>query len=82
VVDTGGEVPPELLVSAGGPIPEQPGNPGRALDTAWIAWAVPDCDLTGHAGMRFDVRVDLGTATAAEQALFHLRRLLVRVIRV
>jgi putative peptide zinc metalloprotease protein len=82
VVDTGGEVPPELLVSAGGPVPEQPGNPGRALDTAWIAWAVPDRDLTGHAGMRFDVRVDLGTATAAEQALFHLRRLLVRVIRV
>ncbi len=82
VVDTGAQVPPELLTSGGGPVPEQPGAPGRALDTAWIAWAEPDRDLSAWSGMRFDVRVDLGTASAAEQALFHIRRLLVRVIRV
>jgi hypothetical protein len=82
VVDTGGEVPAALTTSAGGPVPEQPGAPGRALDAAWIVWATPDRDLSPYAGMRFDVRVDLGRASLAEQALFQARRLLVRVIRV
>ncbi len=82
IVDIGGQVPPELLTSGGGVVPEQPGNPGHALDTAWIAWATPAQDLTPYAGMRFDVRVDLGTATAFEQIVFQLRRLMVRVIRV
>lgn len=82
IVDVGGAVPPALLVSGGGPVPEQPGNPGHALDAAWIVWALPDRDLSAMAGMRFDVRMDLGRATAAEQAMFLIRRLLVRVIRV
>ena len=82
IVDVGGQVPSELLTSGGGPVPEQPGNPGHALDTAWIAWADPGGDLSAYVGMRFDVRVDLGSATAFEQVVFHVRRLLVRVIRV
>lgn len=82
VVDTGGQVPARLLASAGGPVPEQPENPGHALTTVWLAWAEAGDDLTRHAGMRVDVRLDLGRASVAQQALFHLRRLFVRVIRV
>jgi putative peptide zinc metalloprotease protein len=82
IVDVGGQVPAQLLVSGGGPVPEQPGNPGHALDTVWLAWAIPAGDLSAQVGMRFDVRVDLGAATGFEQIVFQLRRLLVRVIRV
>ncbi|MHA7889385.1 HlyD family efflux transporter periplasmic adaptor subunit [Roseicyclus sp.] len=82
VVDTGGQLPAALTVSGGGPVPEQPGAPGRALDAAWIVWVTPDRDLSAHVGMRFDVRMDLGRATLAEQAIFQARRLLVRIIRV
>lgn len=82
VVDTGGQVPAQLLASAGGPVPEQPENPGHALTTVWLAWAEAGDGLTAHAGMRVDVRLDLGRASVAEQVLFHLRRLFVRVIRV
>ena len=82
VVDVGGQVPRELLASGGGPVPEQPDNPGHALDTVWLVWADPGAALVDRAGMRFDARVDLGTASLAEQAVFHLRRLFVRVIRV
>ncbi|MFD0860120.1 biotin/lipoyl-binding protein [Roseovarius aquimarinus] len=81
IVDVGGQVPEALLSSAGGIVPEQPGNPGHALDTAWIAWADPDRDLSAQAGMRFDVRIDLGGASLARQAWFQIQRLLVRVVR-
>ena len=82
VVDVGGRVPPELLVSAGGPIPEQPSSPGRALTTVWLGWADPGAGLERHAGMRFDVRVRFGSASLLEQSMFHLRRLFLRVVRV
>lgn len=82
VVDTGGQVPAELLASGGGPVPEQPENPGHALTTVWLAWAEAGGGLAPRAGMRFDVRLDLGRASAAEQVIFQLRRLFVRVIRV
>ncbi|WP_010140968.1 peptidase M50 [Oceanicola sp. S124] len=81
VVDSGGQVPEALLAPAGGPLPASPGGEGRVLIASWILWATPEGDLSARAGMRFDARVDLGRATAAEQLLFHLRRLFVRVIR-
>ncbi|MFT6786476.1 MAG: putative peptide zinc metalloprotease protein [Dinoroseobacter sp.] len=82
VVDVGGQVPQQLLVSAGGPVPEQPGGQGRALDTVWLGWAALGENLESRAGMRFDVRVNFGSASIAEQGLFHLRRLFLRVIRI
>lgn len=81
IVDVGQQVPPELLSSAGGPVPEQPGNPGMALDARWIIWAAPDRDLSRWAGARVEARVDLGSASALVQARFHLRRLFLRVTR-
>lgn len=81
VVDVGQQVPPELLVSAGGPVPEQPSSPGRALDTRWIVWAAPAGDLTPWAGARIAARIDLGHASAWEQLRFHLQRLFLRVTR-
>lgn len=81
VVDVGQQVPPELLRSVGGPVPEQPGNPGMALDSRWIIWAAPDRDLSRWAGAHVEARVDLGRASALAQAQFHLRRLFLRVTR-
>lgn len=81
VVDVGQQVPPELLSSVGGPVPEQPGNPGMALDSRWIIWAAPDRDLSQWAGAHVEARVDLGRASALAQAQFHLRRLFLRVTR-
>lgn len=82
VVDVGQQVPPELLVSAGGPVPEQPDNPGMALDTSFIVWAVPEGDLSSWAGARVEARIDLGRTSAAGQLLFHLQRLFLRVTRI
>jgi putative peptide zinc metalloprotease protein len=82
VVDIGQQVPPELLVSAGGPVPEQPDRPGMALDTSYIVWAAPEGDLSAWAGARIMARIDLGSASALEQIAFHLRRLFLRVTRV
>lgn len=81
VVDVGQQVPPELLRSAGGPVPEQPDNPGMALDSRWIIWAAPDRDLSQWAGAHVEARVDLGRASAFTQIQFHLRRLFLRVTR-
>jgi putative peptide zinc metalloprotease protein len=63
-------------------VPEQPGGQGRALDTVWLGWAALGENLESRAGMRFDVRVNFGSASIAEQGLFHLRRLFLRVIRI
>ncbi|MDG1339434.1 MAG: peptidase M50 [Paracoccaceae bacterium] len=81
VVDVGQQVPPELLVSAGGPVPEQPDRPGMALDTSYIVWAAPQGDLSAWAGARVVARIDLGSATALEQMVFHVQRLFLRVTR-
>ena len=82
VVDVGQQVPPELLVSAGGPVPEQPNRPGMALDTSLIVWAAPQGDLSAYAGVRIEARIDLGSASAFEQIVFHLQRLFLRVTRI
>ena len=82
VIDVGQQVPPELLASGGGPVPEQPDAPGRALDTSWLIWAAPGDDLTRWAGVRVQARIDLGRASAAAQLRFHLQRLFLRVMRV
>lgn len=82
LVDVGQQVPPELLVSGGGPIPEQPAAPGRALDTSWLIWAMPGDDLTAWAGGRVQARIDLGRASAFAQLRFHMQRLFLRVTRV
>ncbi|MCH8466646.1 MAG: hypothetical protein LAT78_08785 [Roseinatronobacter sp.] len=82
VVDIGQHVPAELLVSRGGPIPEQSGNAGRALDRRWLIWATPGDDLTVWAGARVQARIDPGTASAFTQARFHIQRLFLRVMRV
>ncbi len=82
VVDVGGQVPTHLLVSAGGPVPEQPSNPGHALDTVWLIWADPGMDLADRSGMRFDALISFGSASFAQQVAFHLRRLFLRVVRV
>lgn len=82
VVDVGQQVPPELLVSAGGPVPEQPDRPGMALDTSLIVWAAPKGDLSDWAGVRVEARIDLGHASAFEQIVFHLQRLFLRVTRI
>lgn len=79
VVDSGGQVPEALLAPAGGMLPAA--AEGRALISSWIVWAAPEGDLSSRSGLRFDARIDLGQATAAEQLLFHVRRLFVRVIR-
>jgi putative peptide zinc metalloprotease protein len=82
VIDVGQQAPPELLASAGGPIPEQQDNPGMALDTSWILWASPGADLTAWSGARVQARVDLGRASAFSQLQFHIQRLFLRVMRV
>jgi putative peptide zinc metalloprotease protein len=82
VIDVGQQVPPELLVSGGGRIPEQPDAPGRALDTSWLIWATPGDDLTRWSGARVQARIDLGRASAFAQLRFHLQRLFLRVTRV
>jgi len=82
VVDVGQQVPPELLASAGGPVPEQPGMAGMALDTSYIVWAIPEGDLSRWAGARVEARIDLGSASAGEQILFHVQRLFLRVTRI
>jgi putative peptide zinc metalloprotease protein len=82
VVDVGQQVPPELLVSAGGPVPELPNRPGMALDTSLIVWAAPEGDLSAYAGVRIEARIDLGSASAFEQIVFHLQRLFLRVTRI
>ena len=81
VVDVGQQVPPELLASAGGPVPEQLERPGMALDTSLIIWAAPDGDLTDWAGARVEARIDLGHASAFRQLVFHVQRLFLRVTR-
>lgn len=81
VVDTGGSAPPELLVSAGGPVPENPESPGRTLDAVWLLWSTADRDLSPWAGMRFDLRIDLGTAPAAHQIALFVQRLFLRALR-
>lgn len=81
VVDVGGTVPPELLAGQGGPVAEDPQAPGRVLDTVWVIWAAGAADLSDWAGMRLEVRLDLGTASAAEQLMFHAQRLFLRVVR-
>jgi putative peptide zinc metalloprotease protein len=82
VVDVGQQVPPELLVSAGGPVPEQPDRPGMALDTSLIVWAAPEGDLSDWAGARVEARIDLGHASAFEQIVFHVQRLFLRVTHI
>ncbi len=82
VVDVGQQVPPELLVSAGGPVPEQPDRPGMALDTSYIVWTSPQGDLSAWAGARVEARIDLGRASVVTQMVFHLQRLFLRVTRV
>lgn len=82
VVDVGQQVPPELLASAGGPVPEQPDRPGMALDTSYIVWAAPEGDLSAWVGARVVARIDLGQASALEQIVFHVQRLFLRVTRV
>lgn len=81
VIDVGQQAPPELLASSGGPIPEQADNPGNALDTRWILWAVPGEDLSAWSGARVQARIDLGHASAFDQLRFHLQRLFLRVVR-
>ncbi|WP_321828697.1 peptidase M50 [Thalassovita sp.] len=81
VVDIGQQVPPELLVSTGGPVPEQADRPGMALDSRLILWAAPEGDLSNWAGARVEARVDLGQASAFSQLLFHVERLFLRVTR-
>lgn len=81
VIDVGQPVPPGLLSSAGGPIPEQPDNPGMALDSRWVLWASPEGDLSAWSGARVQARIDLGTASVFAQARFHVQRLFLRVNR-
>lgn len=81
VVDVGGVIPAELLTSAGGPVPENPENPGRALDAVWIVWAGQAVDLQAYAGQRVQARLDLGQASAAWQMSLYLQRLFLRALR-
>jgi putative peptide zinc metalloprotease protein len=81
VIDVGQPVPPGLLALTGGPIPEQPDNPGMALDSRWILWAAPDGDLSEWSGARVQARIDLGTASLFAQLRFHIQRLFLRVNR-
>jgi putative peptide zinc metalloprotease protein len=81
VVDVGGTVPPELLVARGGTVPEDPEAPGRVLETVWVVWAGSAADLAPFAGMRMDLRLDLGTASAVEQVYHYAQRLFLRVVR-
>lgn len=81
VIDVGGIAPPEMLRTSGGPVPENPEAPGRVLDTVWMIWATSDTDMSRFAGLRFDVRVDLGQASAAEQIYHYAQRLFLRVLR-
>jgi len=82
VIDVGQQAPAELMVSAGGSIPEQPNRPGMALDSSLVVWAAPEGDLTSWAGAHVEARIDLGHASAFEQLRFHLRRLFLRATRV
>lgn len=81
VVDVGGVAPADLLVSAGGTVPENPEAPGRVLDTVWVIWADAAGDLSPWAGMRVQARVNLGTASAAEQLYLYGQRLFLRALR-
>lgn len=81
VVDVGGTVPPELMVAQGGSVAENPDAPGRVLETVWVIWAGAAGDLSAFSGMRADVRIDLGHATAVEQLYYYAQRLFLRVVR-
>ncbi|MBI1417660.1 MAG: peptidase M50 [Limimaricola sp.] len=82
VIDAGQQAPAPILKSAGGRVPEMPTAPGKALDAALVIWVNPDTDLSAFADARVAARIELPHATLAEQALFYLRRLFLRVNRV
>lgn len=82
VLDTGSEVPEALRVPNGGTVPVQSADRSRALAPVMIAWVAPEGDLGTALGMRVEARIELAPEPLFAQALFHLRRLFLRVSRV
>lgn len=82
VVDVGGQIPRELTVSAGGPVAEQPDQPGTALAPVWLLTARSERNLTEYLGMGFDARMRFPDRPLAEQLWFSVQQLFVRALRV
>lgn len=82
VLDTGAEVPQELLVSNGGTVAAQPGQPTHALSPVLVGWVAPQGDLQDDIGMRVAARIKLEPQPLAAQLMFHFRRLFLRATRV
>jgi putative peptide zinc metalloprotease protein len=82
VIDQGQQAPAPILVSGGGTIPDMPDQRGLALTPSLVVWMRPQADFADKAGMRLQGRITLPSASLASQAMFHLRRLFLRVNRI
>jgi hypothetical protein len=81
IADVGQPVPPALLSSQGGPVPESPNAPGTALRPVWVLRAGADADLVPWAGATVTGRLDLAPASLATQLAVQVQRLFLRVTR-
>ena len=78
LIDAGQQVPVSILARSGGPVPEDRNSPGTALNAVWLAWIAPEQDLLDKIGSRVLAKIELPSATLAEQLNFHIKRLFLR----